>query len=492
VHHHRDARTNSGRAARLRQRFFLQVVDWRVIAETDERFVVLPNEYLGQWAGKRLRVKEPAFSGGPNARGSDAVSGMVRDGKAIVYDHDFTNVITMPQGVRCHLIHREVRLEKVGQTHHADHPWSDGVHLWRALKAKADKDGNYSVGKIPNCKIFDKSLSGMVINPDKNRTIYSAGMLLDDLRRLAQDMSLDGNLSDDGVGSGPLLKQMYKDLLETSSMMRHATLALACLVGAAAQQYSGGGAYEAELQRRQMEYQQQQRLRQAQQAQAQQYLNQQQGGGMSQQMREAQYQQAAAQQAQAAQQAKLRQQMQQQAMYEAQMRAAQSSAGAGGVGGPGMGSMGKKPMSKKEKKKQEEALLKKQKAQQAAYKKQLDAQKKAAAQRQKAFKGAQGQRPASRARGGMQASRGGGNPLGALLSVKGAVLVGSVGYLWVAQRPLMLSISGKVLKYPILILTAVIRSVWTIMLKPIIRKLLLLKGGAGAASAGGELPGGAY
>jgi len=215
VHHHRDARTNSGRAARLRQRFFLQVVDWRVIAETDERFVVLPNEYLGQWAGKRLRVKEPAFSGGPNARGSDAVSGMVRDGKAIVYDHDFTNVITMPQGVRCHLIHREVRLEKVGQTHHADHPWSDGVHLWRALKAKADKDGNYSVGKIPNCKIFDKSLSGMVINPDKNRTIYSAGMLLDDLRRLAQDMSLDGNLSDDGVGSGPLLKQMYKDLLET-------------------------------------------------------------------------------------------------------------------------------------------------------------------------------------------------------------------------------------------------------------------------------------
>jgi hypothetical protein len=178
------------------------------------------------------------------------------------------------------------------------------------------------------------------------------------------------------------------------------------------------------------------------------------------------------------------------------MRAAQQQAAAAGAGGSGgssasMGSMGKKPaLSKKEQKKQEELQKQKEKAMLAAQKKQQEAQKKAQATRQKAY--TQAQRTASK-RGAQTMAKqrgGGGNALGAVFSLKGALVLGSVGYLWVAQRPLLLAVFSKLFQYPMLLLTSVVRSVWSVLLKPILRKLVLLK--AGSKSAGGELPGGAY
>ena len=46
-------------------------------------------------------------------------------------------------------------------------------------------------------------------------------------------------------------------------------------------------------------------------------------------------------------------------------------------------------------------------------------------------------------------------------------------------------------RYPLLALTTVFRSLWNLLLKPLIRKILLMKGG-GAAAPVGELPGGSY
>jgi hypothetical protein len=206
LHQHRDARTNSGRAAQIRQRYFLQVIDWRAIAETDDRFLVVPNEYIGQWNGRRLRVKEPKFSGGAFARGSDAVAKMEREGKAVVYDHDFTSVIALPQGVRAKVIHHDVILDKAGQSHHADLPWSDFSHLQRVLFDKKSS-GPDSVGK--STKIFDKAVADLPLKCN-----LSPGILLDELRSLVVGMSSDGSL-DDAEPSGPILSVMGRTLLET-------------------------------------------------------------------------------------------------------------------------------------------------------------------------------------------------------------------------------------------------------------------------------------
>ena len=183
LHQHRDARTLATRAALIRQRFFLQVVDWRTIAENTERFLVIPNEYLGQWSGRRLRVREPRFSGGPAARGSDALVTLCREGKAVVYDSAFTSVLTLPSGVRAKVIHHSIEVDPKGQTYGADHPWGDMGQLWRALfSSSAEK-----VGK--GTKIFDKKVGDVAPEPG-----CSAGILTDTFKDLIQDMSLDGGL----------------------------------------------------------------------------------------------------------------------------------------------------------------------------------------------------------------------------------------------------------------------------------------------------------
>lgn len=78
-------------------------------------------------------------------------------------------------------------------------------------------------------------------------------------------------------------------------------------------------------------------------------------------------------------------------------------------------------------------------------------------------------------------SGGGKGPLG-LFSFKGLLIVGTLGYLYVAQRELLITLTLKPLLFAV-------RMVWTLALKPLVRKLVSAKGGGGGGG-GGELPGG--
>ena len=68
-----------------------------------------------------------------------------------------------------------------------------------------------------------------------------------------------------------------------------------------------------------------------------------------------------------------------------------------------------------------------------------------------------------------------------------------------AQRAVLMRLLQVLLKYPLMIVAALARKSWELLLKPVLRKLIQLRGsgavGAAAASAGlagGELPGGSY
>lgn len=72
---------------------------------------------------------------------------------------------------------------------------------------------------------------------------------------------------------------------------------------------------------------------------------------------------------------------------------------------------------------------------------------------------------------------------GFVLSWKGAVALGGTAYLFVAQRELLM---GKLLKYPLWFVSWLLRTVWAVALKPVVR-FVVLRG-----KGGGELPGGSY
>ena len=134
--------------------------------------------------------------------------------------------------------------------------------------------------------------------------------------------------------------------------------------------------------------------------------------------------------------------------------------------------MGQKPMSNKEKKK----LQKAQEAAAAKKKKEYEA-------RMKAFKAQQNKRA------GRSAVSERKNPLAMLFSFKGLALTGTVGYLYVAQRELMTSIGGLLLKYPLLFTTWVGRTLLNVVIKPILLRIVSLRSGGGASDV---LPGGTY
>ena len=83
----------------------------------------------------------------------------------------------------------------------------------------------------------------------------------------------------------------------------------------------------------------------------------------------------------------------------------------------------------------------------------------------------------------------GGGPLKAVFSVKGLVVCGTLGYLATQQRELLLKFG---LQMPLMILRQLAKTAWTVVLKPLIRKLLLIKSGGGGGAPVGELPGGSY
>ena len=182
----------------------------------------------------------------------------------------------------------------------------------------------------------------------------------------------------------------------------------------------------------------------------------------------------------------MREQMLKQQMMEQAMRQAQQQRGGQGQGYDG------RALTKKQKKELE-------KRQAAAAKQQAKvnkAHKAAASKRQKAYSSAQ--RSASKRGGaGMVARPKRGGPLGFIVSIKGAALIGLTGYMYIAQRELLLRLVGMGLKYPLMIAKALISKAWALLIKPILRKLIRFKGSGAAgaaagAAAGGELPGGAY
>lgn len=211
-----------------------------------------------------------------------------------------------------------------------------------------------------------------------------------------------------------------------------AAFVLTIFAAVQAQRAGYGNSYEQELLRRQYELQQQQRLAQ--------------------------------------QQAQMRGQrdamLQEQLQREALLRAAQQQ------------QQQQMPMSNKEKKRllkaQEDAKKKKQKEYEA---------------RQKAFKAAQKKRGATSGRGRSAVSERKGF-FGHLFSFKGLALTGGVGYLYIAQRELLFSLTGLLFKYPVLIATWLGRTLLNVIVKPILLRLVALK--SGGSSASDVLPGGAY
>mmetsp|Transcript_26125 Transcript_26125/g.69721 ORF Transcript_26125/g.69721 Transcript_26125/m.69721 type:complete len:135 (+) Transcript_26125:3-407(+) len=134
-------------------------------------------------------------------------------------------------------------------------------------------------------------------------------------------------------------------------------------------------------------------------------------------------------------------------------------------------------MNNKEKKKLQKAQA------EAAKKKQKEYEA-----RQKALKAAQKKRAAaSRSRGAVSERKG---PLSMLFSFKGLALTGITGFLYVSQRELLTSIIGLVLKYPILLGSWLGKTALSVVIKPILLRLISLKDGGSSASD--VLPGGTY
>lgn len=250
------------------------------------------------------------------------------------------------------------------------------------------------------------------------------------------------------------------------------------------------GAYEAELRRRQYEYQQQ--LLAQQQAQQAGYTGGGGYGGGASNAKAAQQQQLlrAAQQQKALERERMEQQLYMEAMA-AKMKRERAAEQSGG-----MGASGRRPnmqgMSKSDRKKLEKAQKEKEKQ-----------VKKAQEQRQKAFKNAQkaaakgGGRPAygmgaggrTATRGGMQVKPKRGGLVGFVFSPKGLVSLGVLGYLYLQQRPLLTRLTAV----PLMIATTLIKKAWSLLLRPLIRRVLVMRSSSrGPAAVGGELPGGSY
>jgi len=217
--------------------------------------------------------------------------------------------------------------------------------------------------------------------------------------------------------------------------MRRSTLLLT-LLGALADAQRGYNSYDEMAQAQMMYRQQQEQAAKAAQAQRQREL-------------------------QAQQQAALLQQARQQALYEQHLRADQQNR-AGSF--PSTPQNSKKPRMSAKEKKAHETRQKELDAQKKKQLKELDKRRKLAV------------KAAGRSRGGERGL------LGRVFSLKGLVLLGGVGYLYVAQRQLL---AALVLK-PVALL---VKAVWAVAIKPILRKFISRPGGA-YSGGGGELPGG--
>ncbi|KAL3917467.1 MAG: hypothetical protein SGPRY_006394 [Prymnesium sp.] len=79
--------------------------------------------------------------------------------------------------------------------------------------------------------------------------------------------------------------------------------------------------------------------------------------------------------------------------------------------------------------------------------------------------------------------------LSRVLSIKGVAVTSVAGYLIVMQRELLVAFLGLLLKYPWLLLSWAGRTLLNLLIKPILLRLISLKGGGGGSDV---LPGGNY
>ena len=145
-HQHRNARTSSSRARLIWQKFYIVLVDWAALAKQPPGRgsssthregtrggggggyggsggggggdvssprgtsppLVIANEWLGRWNGRRLRVNEPVYSGGGATPEAGRMRLIEERGRAVVYDSDFSSVVVLPAGAAARLLHRDL------------------------------------------------------------------------------------------------------------------------------------------------------------------------------------------------------------------------------------------------------------------------------------------------------------------------------------------------------------------------------------------------
>ena len=197
LHMHRNARATADRSAKIHQRWFLTVVDWKSKSKqadtTAPPTLCMPNTYLEQWSGRSVRVKEPVYAGGIWSKASDAVVTMVNEGRGIVYDESLMSVLALPPGVRCRTLHRSVQQKKLGRQ--ADLLWADIGPLMRNLTG--------SKATVP----FDEPLAELKLNVESG-----PGMLLQELTSLTEEIVGSSDLSREAGKARGIAKKVSKEL----------------------------------------------------------------------------------------------------------------------------------------------------------------------------------------------------------------------------------------------------------------------------------------
>ena len=197
LHMHRNARAVSDRAAKVHQRWYLTVVDWKASRLLDASAgpppLSMPNAYLEQWSGRPLRVKEPVYAGGIWSKASDHVVKMVNEGRGVVYDESMMSVLALPPGVRCRTLHRSLQQENVGRS--ADLLWADAGPLMRNLCG--------SKAALP----FAEPLADVKLNLG-----IAPGLLLQELSRLAEEVVGSSDLAREAGSARQIARKVSNEL----------------------------------------------------------------------------------------------------------------------------------------------------------------------------------------------------------------------------------------------------------------------------------------
>ena len=176
-HQHRNARASSSRARLIWQKFYIVLVDWAALAKqqpgrgssslregasdgggddvlsprSTSPPLVIANEWLGRWNGRRLRVNEPVYSGGGATPEAARMRLMEERGRAVVYDSEFSSVLVLPAGAAAKLLHRAIEetTQQAGcfgecTAYYTDVGCCDGPAIFRAAFQRKRRPSNGS------------------------------------------------------------------------------------------------------------------------------------------------------------------------------------------------------------------------------------------------------------------------------------------------------------------------------------------------------------